>query len=493
VIAQADPTTNGIYDAQTGAWTRSGDMSGDNQVVQGTLVVVFYPNAVGLVYQLVTQNPIPGTTALNFSAYNNLNPNFGFGITPDEADAFVAPVNLLYWPGDIRRYGGDPTGVNDSTAAILACAQLQAVAQRAIIVDGTFLYTPTARLDVQGTWYGFGKVRSVIKVNTGAYNGDYFRVTGHSVFRDITVQAVAGETGVGTGIYLSADTGVTTGDNAFTGDIRISGVQSIGFNIGIEIGNVYDVIVDRSDFTGNNYGEYCVPNPAGGGFCNTVQHLNCNFQSNGVNVYFNPSVNCNEVSYMGCAIEDATGTTLVDALTMNAYFANVATLRLISTYIEGSVVTYAFFFASVANLYIAGMINEGTSSILIAPTNAVAHLDEVASSGPLLAGGALTPVNLFLSNSSLPAAGNTFNGPTSIILNTSINTAPSTTKVNQIGFGLGVNGNSAPAQSTGWGTPVGAAVIDNYNITDAGGANSNTNKALAQIIAVMKAVGFLGA
>lgn len=58
---------------------------------------------------------------------------------------------------------------------------------------------------------------------------------------------------------------------------------------------------------------------------------------------------------------------------------------------------------------------------------------------------------------------------------------------------IGVNGNAPPAQVTGWGTPVGNAVINNYNITDAGGANSNTNKALAQIITDLKAFGLYGA
>jgi hypothetical protein len=58
---------------------------------------------------------------------------------------------------------------------------------------------------------------------------------------------------------------------------------------------------------------------------------------------------------------------------------------------------------------------------------------------------------------------------------------------------LGINGNAPPAQVTGWGTPVGAAVISNYNITDAGGANSNTNKAVAEIIVALKAFGLFGA
>jgi pectate lyase-like protein len=57
--------------------------------------------------------------------------------------------------------------------------------------------------------------------------------------------------------------------------------------------------------------------------------------------------------------------------------------------------------------------------------------------------------------------------------------------------GLGVFGNAPPSQVTGFGTPVGGAVINNYNITDAGGANSNTNKCVAEILAILKAVGFI--
>lgn len=58
---------------------------------------------------------------------------------------------------------------------------------------------------------------------------------------------------------------------------------------------------------------------------------------------------------------------------------------------------------------------------------------------------------------------------------------------------IGVNNAAPPAQVTGWGTPVGGAVVASYNITDPGGANSNTNKALAKIIADLKAIGFYAA
>lgn len=55
------------------------------------------------------------------------------------------------------------------------------------------------------------------------------------------------------------------------------------------------------------------------------------------------------------------------------------------------------------------------------------------------------------------------------------------------------NGATPPTQLTGWGTPVGYAVVNNYNITDAGGANSNTNKTLAQVVKYLKDKGDFGA
>lgn len=59
--------------------------------------------------------------------------------------------------------------------------------------------------------------------------------------------------------------------------------------------------------------------------------------------------------------------------------------------------------------------------------------------------------------------------------------------------GIGLYGNSPPAQLAGFGTPVGGAVVASYNITDAGGANSNTNKAVAQILSTLKSLGLYAA
>lgn len=55
---------------------------------------------------------------------------------------------------------------------------------------------------------------------------------------------------------------------------------------------------------------------------------------------------------------------------------------------------------------------------------------------------------------------------------------------------IGVNNSSPPAQSTGWGTPTGGSVQNNFS----GSAASllTLGPAVAQIISVLQAVGFLG-
>lgn len=55
---------------------------------------------------------------------------------------------------------------------------------------------------------------------------------------------------------------------------------------------------------------------------------------------------------------------------------------------------------------------------------------------------------------------------------------------------LGVNGATPPAQSTGWGTPTGGAVANNFSGSAA--TLATLGPAVAQLIAVLKAVGILG-
>src|SRR5689334_15032045 len=56
VTAQADSTTNGVYNVSTGDWTRATDFDGARDVVSGTLVVIRSAsgNVTDAIYQLTT-------------------------------------------------------------------------------------------------------------------------------------------------------------------------------------------------------------------------------------------------------------------------------------------------------------------------------------------------------------------------------------------------------------------------------------------------------
>lgn len=119
---QVDPTANGIYNASTGAWARSGDFSGAYDAVQGTLIVVYFPQAGATIYQLTTLNPIIGTTPLVFSSF--INPNQSYPQTLAEQNAGVVPVNYGYPSGNVLRYGIVPNSAGAAAANTTAFVAL---------------------------------------------------------------------------------------------------------------------------------------------------------------------------------------------------------------------------------------------------------------------------------------------------------------------------------------------------------------------------------
>lgn len=68
---------------------------------------------------------------------------------------------------------------------------------------------------------------------------------------------------------------------------------------------------------------------------------------------------------------------------------------------------------------------------------------------------------------------------------------PTWTGAHKFNAGLGLNGKTAPAQVTGWGTPTNQAVVANYNATTA--TLLQTADVVAQLITDLKAFGLYGA
>src|SRR5690606_32475516 len=116
VRAQSNQVENGIYDASTGDWQRSRDFNGNRDAVKGTLVVTDGVSTAFLFYRLTTADPvIIGTSAIVFTAASEVQEPYPR--SPEEVSQSIVPVDREYPWGHVLRYGADPEGIADSTAA----------------------------------------------------------------------------------------------------------------------------------------------------------------------------------------------------------------------------------------------------------------------------------------------------------------------------------------------------------------------------------------
>ncbi len=112
VTAQTSSVNNGVYDVATGAWRRSADFDGNNDVVKGTIVIVPTTGGRGALYQVTSSDPIViGSSAINFDMLDD--PAITY---PQIDDELVEPTNYMYAPGDVRRYGVLDDGTDQTTA-----------------------------------------------------------------------------------------------------------------------------------------------------------------------------------------------------------------------------------------------------------------------------------------------------------------------------------------------------------------------------------------
>lgn len=163
VAAQADPSTNGIYNASNGTWKRSGDFDGIYDAVQGTLIAVISPNSGGSIfYQLTTFNPIIGTTPLVFASF--INPTIVYGITQAEFFSGIVPVAPNFPEGDIRRYGANTLAADNSAAINTATLVSSNGGNAAFVPVGTWRHTTTVSMPGSSSIYGLGTL-SVLAPN----------------------------------------------------------------------------------------------------------------------------------------------------------------------------------------------------------------------------------------------------------------------------------------------------------------------------------------
>jgi hypothetical protein len=248
-------------------------------------------------------------------------------VSDAERAAAVAPVNMQFAPGDVRRYGADPSGAHDSTQSFIDANSVGTHGGGSLrIPSGRYKYAPTDTLDIAVSWLGDGPHETWILCDTSKFAGEFFRIVGSTELRDLLIQAT-GPTN-GTGVRLApADV------RHFTGHTRLTRVWVFGFDHNIQCDNNYEVTFDQVRSQMGNEGFYCVPETGEGiGYATTHLHLNCYYAQNRRNVFYAPSIRYafRTITFVGGAIELATGDSC------QASFTRCSPLKFVQIYLEAA-------------------------------------------------------------------------------------------------------------------------------------------------------------
>jgi hypothetical protein len=249
-------------------------------------------------------------------------------VSEAERTASVAPVDLQFAPGDIRRYGADPTGARDSTQAFVDANAMGNRGGGPIrIPAGKYKYAPSSRLDIAVSWLGDGAHSTFILCDTSKYSGDFFRIVSSTVLSDVLISAV-GAPKVGTGVRLAPVDAAQ-----FSGHVRLTRVWVFGFNYNIQCDNNFEATFDQVRCESGNEGFYCAPeSAAGNGYCTTHVHLNCYYGQNARNVFYSPGLRqaFRSITFLGGAIEGALGGSCQSS------FTRCSPLKFVQIYLEAA-------------------------------------------------------------------------------------------------------------------------------------------------------------
>ncbi|MDR5728329.1 MAG: right-handed parallel beta-helix repeat-containing protein [Terriglobia bacterium] len=148
-------------------------------------------------------------TSAQFLQAGNLYP-----ITAAETAASVTPTNYRYPPGNVIRYGADPTGAADATAAINAALTCNS---SVYVPAGTYKCSATLTMLSNQLLYGDGS-SSILQFASGALTNITMSGIAESIVRNLKVSVTgtgsASETG---GVYLFGSTNCTIEEVEFQG------------------------------------------------------------------------------------------------------------------------------------------------------------------------------------------------------------------------------------------------------------------------------------
>jgi len=147
-------------------------------------------------------------------------------------------------------FGADSTGATYSDAAITSALLTGA---RVYFPAGTYKIKTNIVVNSNTYVYGDGPFKSTINCEATAFSGVFLSVRGRTTVENIGL--VSNTTAIGTGIRVF-DSG---GEYSFTGHVKLKNIYISGFAKGLDVNNIFDMMVDQVEVTSCTVGVNLVP------------------------------------------------------------------------------------------------------------------------------------------------------------------------------------------------------------------------------------------
>ena len=147
-------------------------------------------------------------------------------------------------------FGADSTGATYSDAAITSALLTGA---RVYFPAGTYKIKTNIVVNSNAYVYGDGPFKSTINCEATAFSGVFLSVRGRTTVENIGL--VSNTTAIGTGIRVF-DSG---GEYSFTGHVKLKNIYISGFAKGLDVNNIFDMMIDQVEVTSCTVGVNIVP------------------------------------------------------------------------------------------------------------------------------------------------------------------------------------------------------------------------------------------